>query len=140
MDNRSRSQVNMTRHQKIACTFLLFIFTFVSVAQEKQKYLDQRQLDAVADQLIANFERLDAISIDVRDRSRSVKWDTYKNWLRTSISQAINWTDFVLSIDSFHYEITNLHSYVEVAKEIRTFSQKEGHHGLLSHLAIPTHN
>jgi hypothetical protein len=63
----------MTRHQKIACTFLLFIFTFVSVAQEKKKYLDQRQLDAVADQLIANFERLDAISIDVRDRSRSVK-------------------------------------------------------------------
>jgi hypothetical protein len=114
----------MTRHQKIACTFLLFIFTFVSVAQEKQKYLDQRQLDAVADQLIANFERLDAISIDVRDRSRSVKWDTYKNWLRTSISQARNWTDFVLAIDSFHYGITNLHSYVEVAKEIRTLSKK----------------
>jgi len=112
----------MTRYQSITYTFLLFIFTFASIAEEQQDYLDQRQLDAIASQLITNFERLDAISIDVRDRSRSVKWDSYKNGLSTSIRSARNWTDFVLAIDNFHYGITNLHSYVEVAKEIRALS------------------
>lgn len=110
--------------QGLFYTFLLFLITFESVASEQQKFLSQRQLDAVAEQLITNFERLDAISIDVRNRSRTVKWETYKVGLITSIREARNWTDFVLAIDNFHYGITNLHSYVEVAKEIKTLSKK----------------
>jgi hypothetical protein len=114
----------MTKYSSIACAFLMFIAIFECAAQEQQKFLNQHQLDTVAEQLIANFERLDAITIDVRDLSRSVKWDTYKNGLRAAISQAKNWTDFVFAIDNFHYGITNLHSYVEVAKEIRILSPK----------------
>jgi hypothetical protein len=114
----------MSKYKKITSTILLFTITFASIAKEEQQFLNQRQLDAVTEQLITNFERLDAITIDVRNRSRSVKWQTYKSWLTESIRSTKNWTDFVLAIDNFHYGIPNRHSYVEVAKEIRSLSKK----------------
>ncbi len=108
---------------KIA-TFILLILaqtTFSkSIADSVLPFPNESQRKEIAAQLLSGIESIDAITIELRNKTRKVDWKTYKTISSQNIISSSDWNSLYRSIDNLHYGILNRHSYLMVNKSIQS--------------------
>ena len=104
--------------------FILLILTQIihskSIANSGLPFPNESQRKEIATQLLSGIESIDAITIELRNKTRKINWNTYKSIVLQSITSASDWNSFYRSIDNLHYGILNRHSYVLVDKNIQS--------------------
>lgn len=97
---------------------LILVSYALSAENEAIKFPDQAQRQVLANALLTGIEKLDAVTIEVRNNTRKVKWDKFKALTINNVSSATNWNQLYQAINKVHYGILNKHSYVLVQKNI----------------------
>jgi hypothetical protein len=98
---------------------MLQTISLKSVSSSELSFPGEIQREEIADKLLAGIERIDAIAIELRNKTRDVDWDTYKSITIRRIVNSTNWNSLYRSIDNLHYGILNRHSYLVIDKSIR---------------------
>ncbi|KJY75964.1 hypothetical protein [Vibrio nigripulchritudo] len=112
---------------KLFC-FVLIISTQVlmshSFAKDKLPFPNKSQREEIASKLLSGIESIDAVTIELRNKTRIIDWNEFKAIIRNKIMNSFDWSSFYRSIDNLHYGILSRHSYVVVGENI----QKEVKH------------
>lgn len=99
---------------------LIQIIFSETIANSGIPFPNESQRRQIATQILYGIESIDAISIELRNKTRKIDWNTYKALMIQNITNASNWNSFYRSIDNLHYGILNRHSYVLVDKNIQS--------------------
>jgi hypothetical protein len=105
-------------------TFILLMLTQIihskSIASIGISFPNESQRKEIAIKLLSGIESIDAISIDLRNKTRKIDWNTYKSIMIQNITNSSDWNSLYRSIDNLHYGIINRHSYLSVEKSIKS--------------------
>ena len=109
---------------KIA-TFILLILTQTTFSKSLANnstlpFPNESQLKEIAAQLLLGIESIDAITIELRNKTRKVDWKAYKTITSQNIISSSDWNSLYRSIDNLHYGILNRHSYLMVNESIQS--------------------
>ena len=104
--------------RSVVLSFFLFLPFVNANAQDSLSYLNKAQREKLADEIFNGIERLDAITIELRNNTRSIDWEAYKTLSKANIVEATDWNSLYHALDNLHYGIINRHSYVLVAESI----------------------
>jgi hypothetical protein len=91
---------------------LFFYCLNTDASSEINNFPELNERKELAEALLDGIEVLDAMSIEIRNKTRTVDWDNYKKSMISRFVQANNWEDLFLTIRSLHFGIINRHSYV----------------------------
>lgn len=89
-----------------------------SLADNELPFPVESQRRKIAVYLFSGIESIDAITINLRNKTRKVDWKTYKEKSIEKIANSSNWSSFYQSLDNIHYGILSRHSYVLVDRYI----------------------
>lgn len=72
----------------------------------------------LSDAIFDNIERLDSVSIDVRNSTRRINWREYRKLMSERIIQSKTWIELSAVLSVIHDGIINRHAYFELGKDI----------------------
>lgn len=82
-------------------------------------FISKEELTNLSNVIFANIERLDGVSIGVRDVTRKIIWAEYRKSMSERITSAKNWSELSDTLSDIHYGIVNRHAYFELGKDIQ---------------------
>ncbi len=94
------------------------IFPYQSHATDELAFPNQKQRQEIASKLLLGIESIDAITIELRNKTRQVDWGAYKALTSQNIINATDWLSLNRAIANLHYGILNRHSYLLVDESI----------------------
>ena len=111
--------------QVILLIILITSFSLPSNAIEFE-FPNMKLRGDIATELLSGLESIDAVTIDLRNKTRRISWQDYKQLVNTQITNAEDWNSLYRAIDNIHYGILNRHSYLVVAESIEKNVRKPG--------------
>ncbi len=101
---------------------LLLVLSFISsqsFANQSLSFPNETQRKDIAVTLLSAIESIDAMTIELRNNTRKIDWQTFKTINTNNITKAADWDSLYRAINNIHFGIINRHSYVLVEKSIR---------------------
>ena len=109
----------MKRVTAIVLIVLLQCLQTASYASNELAFPTESQRKEIAAQLFSGIESIDAMTIDLRNKTRRIDWDTYKKKASDKIAKAADWDALYHAISNIHFGILNRHSYLLVSDSVR---------------------
>ena len=109
----------MKRVTAILLAALLQCLQTASYANNELAFPTESQRKEIAAQLFSGIESIDAMTIDLRNQTRRIDWDTFKKIASDKITEAADWDALYHSINNIHFGILNRHSYLLVSDSVR---------------------
>lgn len=103
--------------KKVVCSIVLFIFLPANACGSLD-FPNKNLRKEIVIKFFDSVEQLDAVTIEVRNKTRAVDWQTYRDINITKITNSENWDDLYQSLFNLHFGIINRHSYVLVSEEV----------------------
>lgn len=111
--------------KNILLTFnaLILIGYLPVILAEEYQFPDVKQRAEISNQLLNGIEKIDAITIELRDQTRVVNWQTFKDITTKRIITSSNWHELYQSLNVVHFGILNRHSYVIPEQSLKNNSK-----------------